>query len=308
MVRATRAFEDELRGRDDVRVVEGPGRIIARTHEALTGEASLPKTRALLSQLAFLQEGSGFYAAVLSDDRAHARVVLRTADVGGRRFALLEAAVREAAARYTALPEVAAAHIRADVTGTASLQYSGVNRLAEDLRLSLTTAWLIILAVILLIFRSVRVALISVLPNALPLLAGYGFIGLTGWPLEPGPAVVFTVALGIAVDDTIHVLARTSEEHRRGAGLDAAITQALVHTGRPVVITSIILSAGFAVNVFSAFPNNARVGALGALVILVALVADLFVLPALLKLFGRGAFRSEAPEVSGPAEPAAPAA
>lgn len=291
VVSATAALEDELRRRSDVRVVQGPGAIILRSHEALTGERSLPSSSTLLAQLAFLQDGSGFYETVLSEERSRARIVVRTADLGGRRFGELERDVKALTARYLERPEVAAAHISSTVTGTASLQYGGVNRLAEDLRLSLATAWLIILSVIFVIFRSPRVALISILPNALPLIAGYGLVGLLGWPLEPGPAVVFTVALGIAVDDTIHVLARTAEEHRRGAKHEQAIRNAIVHTGRPVIITSIILAAGFAVNMLSAFPNNARVGALGAFVIVVALLADLFVLPALLQMFGRGAFR-----------------
>lgn len=300
VVKATRALEETLRARPDVRVVQGPGGIILRSHEALTGETELPSSRTLLAQLSFLQEGSGLYDLVLSEDRSRARIIVRTADLGGRRFADLERDVARAAERFRALPEVAAVHMQTSVTGTASLQYGGVNRLAQDLRLSMATAWIIILGIILLIFRSLRVAFISLLPNGLPLIAGYGLVGLLGWPLEPGPAVVFTVALGIAVDDTIHVLARTAEEHRRGCSHLDAIRNALVHTGRPVVITSIILAAGFAVNMLSAFPNNARVGALGSFVIVIALLGDLFVLPALLTLFGKGAFHGGDDDVSKP--------
>lgn len=291
VVTATLALEDELRALEGVRMVQGPGGFVKRTHEALTGEAGVPESRELLAQLAFLQDGSGFYSSVLSEDRSHARVVVRTADVGGRRFAAIEQDIRDAVERYAARPEVKAAHLTPTVTGTASLQYGGVNRLAEDLRTSLVTSWIIILSVILLIFRSVRIALLSVLPNALPLITGYGLVGLLGWPLEPGPAVVFVIALGLSVDGTIHVLVRTAEEHRRGVGMDEAVRRALVYTGRPVIITSVILAAGFALNMLSSFPNNARVGALGAFVVLAALLGDLFLVPALLKLIGPSAFR-----------------
>lgn len=291
VVAATLALEEELRVLEDVRVVQGPGGFIQRTYEGLTGEPGLPDSRELLAQLAFLQDGSGFYSAVLSEDRGHARIVVRTADVGGRRFASLEEDLRGAVERYAAHSAVKAAQITATVTGTASLQYGGVNRLAHDLRTSMVTSWLIILSVILLIFRSFRIMLISVLPNALPLIAGYGLVGLLGWPLEPGPAVVFVIALGLSVDGTIHILVRTAEEHRRGVGIDEAVRRALVYTGRPVIITSVILSAGFAINMLSSFPNNARVGALGAFVVLMAVVGDLFIIPAFLKLIGPRAFR-----------------
>jgi predicted RND superfamily exporter protein len=289
------ALERRLARHPDVRVVQGPAALVLRTHEALTGEPGLPSSRVLSAQLSFLQDGSGFYDGFLSEGRSRGRVVVRTADLGGRRFAALEQELGTILEAWLQGEAARAQQVRATLTGTTALSYGGVNRLAEDLRLAVLSAFLIVLGLILFIFRSVRIALITVVPNSLPLVCGYGLMGLMGWPLEPGPAVVFTVALGIAVDDTIHILSRAaeaSEEH--GKSHIDAVREAILNTGRPVVITSIILSAGFAINMLSAFPNNARVGALGAFVILVALVADLFLLPALLVLFGKGAFKGRA--------------
>jgi len=112
-------------------------------------------------------------------------------------------------------------------------------------------------------------------------------LGLMGWLLDPTPAVIFTVALGIAVDDTLHLLIRYREELGKGRTVDEAIRLAVLHSGRAVVITSVILAFGFGINTLSSFTATQTLGYLGATVIVTALMSDLFVLPALLKLWGR---------------------
>jgi predicted RND superfamily exporter protein len=296
---ALQKLEKRLAKLEGLRSVHGPAAAIARANEALTEEPGLPGSAALAAQLGFLAEGQGYLERFVNDDRSRARIVVRSPDVGARAFAELEGRVRHSLDEAFARPPLSDDKLSFVVTGTASASYAGILRLAEDLRLGILTAFGIILFIIIVIFRSLRVALISILPNGLPLAVGYGLVGLLGWPLEPGPAVVFTVALGIAVDDTIHLLARTSEARASGLGLDESIREAIIHTGRPVIITTVILTAGFAINMASSFPNNARVGALGAFVIFAALVADLFVLPALLKLFGERAFPTPEPEPAG---------
>jgi hypothetical protein len=149
----------------------------------------------------------------------------------------------------------------------------------------LATAFFVVALLIVFLFRSVRLGAISLLPNALPLLIGYGLMGAIAWDLEPGPAVVFTIALGLAVDDTIHLLARYQEELRHRAHFEA-IHEAVRRTGRAVFITTILLASGFAINLFSSFLQNRTYGGLGAVIILAALVADVLVLPALLAGFG----------------------
>ena len=112
-------------------------------------------------------------------------------------------------------------------------------------------------------------------------------MGFMGWLLQPSPALVFTVALGIAVDDTIHLMVRYREELDKGATNAQAIRLAVQHSGRAVAITSLVLCVAFGVNMLSAFDQMAVLGALGATVIFTALLCDLFVLPALLKVAGK---------------------
>ena len=192
--------------------------------------------------------------------------------------------------------------MRPHLTGTAYVAYRGINRVTLDLRNSLTVAFVVIAIIIGLLFGDVRVALISLVPNALPLLAGYALLGAMGWLLDPTPAMVFTVALGIAVDDTIHLLVRAREELRRGRGLDQAIRLSVLHSGRAVVITTVILTLGFGMNALSSFPANRTLGALGAVIMFAALLCDLLVLPALLAAFGRGSRWATRAGASGGAE------
>jgi len=212
-------------------------------------------------------------------------MVVRVRDEGGNRFvAFGQRLAAEVAAR------TAGTGVDAHVTGTPFVAYRGINAVTTDLRNSLIAAFVVIALIIAVLFRSVRVALLCLIPNAAPLLVGYGMMGALGWVLDPTPAVVFTVALGIAVDDTIHLTVRFREEQRQGRSLEEAIRQAVLHTGRAVTVTSVILCAGFGGNTLSALPTMAILGYLGATVIAVALLCDLFLLPALLILFDRPLF------------------
>jgi predicted RND superfamily exporter protein len=165
--------------------------------------------------------------------------------------------------------------------------YAGINRISLDLRDSLMMAFGIISVLFMILVRSVRLGLICVVPNALPLLVGYGLLGVMGWDLEPATGIVFTVALGIAVDDTIHLVARYREELLNGRGQKEALRESILHCGRAVLVTTILLASGFYVNTASTFPTNVSFGGMGGTVILAALFCDLFVLPPLLLLFHR---------------------
>jgi hypothetical protein len=122
------------------------------------------------------------------------------------------------------------------------------------------------------------------IPNVLPLLVVLGVLGHAGRHLETLSAMVFSLGLGIAVDDTIHYLARYCEEVRGGRSPEDAVRAASGGTGRAIVMTSLVLILGFGVLLSSRFPPNQLLAGLASVVIAAALVADLVVLPALLLL------------------------
>jgi predicted RND superfamily exporter protein len=131
-------------------------------------------------------------------------------------------------------------------------------------------------------FRSVLLGLLGMLPNLLPCLTIYGALATVGRPLSVATAMIGSVMLGLVVDDTIHFLYRFSTARAGGTAVTRSVARALVHAGRPIIITSLVLAVGFAAGLTGSLETTREFSALAATTILGALVADLILLPALL--------------------------
>ncbi|MGA7305100.1 MAG: MMPL family transporter, partial [Rhodothermales bacterium] len=136
-------------------------------------------------------------------------------------------------------------------------------------------------------YRSPVLVVISLIPNILPLVMVAGFMGFVGIELKPATAVIFSISFGVAVDDTIHLLARLKQELRRGLNGSTAIRNSLLGTGKAIVITSVILAGGFLVLMTSQFQSSVYMGGLIGLTVILALLGDIFLLPALLYTWTR---------------------
>lgn len=147
---------------------------------------------------------------------------------------------------------------------------------------SIALAFLTVSLFMGLVFKNIRVVIISLIPNVVPLLATAAFIGLLGLQLDPKIAIVFTIAFGIAVDDSIHFLSRFKLERDRGLDNRAAIQATFQESGRAIILTTLILFFGFSVLLASSFPPTLTIGGLLALTLLVALVADFLLIPILI--------------------------
>ncbi|MCK5770374.1 MMPL family transporter [Algiphilus sp.] len=140
----------------------------------------------------------------------------------------------------------------------------------------------VISLLLLAAFRSPRLAAISLAPNLLPAIIGFGIWGVTVGQVGLSLAVVGSLTLGIIVDDTLHMLNRYARARRAGADAEAAVREALTQVGPALVITSLVLFVGFALFTTSGFLLTVHFGALTAIVIAAALLADFFLLPPLL--------------------------
>lgn len=138
-----------------------------------------------------------------------------------------------------------------------------------------------------LLFRSFKMVLLSLIPNIFPLLMILGIIGFLGISLNMATAVIFTIAFGIAVDDTIHFIARLKLELDKGKSLPLAIRRTFLSTGKAIIITSMIISSGFLVLITSDFKGTIMTGALVSVTLIMAVLADLVLLPLLLLRFGK---------------------
>jgi len=172
------------------------------------------------------------------------------------------------------------------LTGVVDLLVGMQERLLASQVRSFAAAFLWIVPVLAVLLRSVRDALLSLAPNLFPIVVALGALGLAGRPLDPATMMVAGVAFGIAVDDTIHVLA-AYRRARRGLAPKAARVQALAAVGSPVVTTSVVAALGFAVLTLSDFTPLLRFGVLTSITLAAALFGDLVLLPALLEVADR---------------------
>jgi predicted RND superfamily exporter protein len=172
------------------------------------------------------------------------------------------------------------------LAGQAVLSGRLFTQFTEDLMESLGLAALTILAVMTLAFRSLRLGLISVVPNVFPLAATASLLVLLDLPMAG--ATAFVMSLGIAVDDTIHFMTRFRHEFKLDGDLDAAIRRTFLRVGKALLMTTVVLVAGFASVLTSDFPRNRVFAGMVCITILSALVCDLVLLPAMLRTFGPG--------------------
>tara|TARA_B100000614_G_C14481449_1_gene466865 strand:- start:587 stop:1129 length:543 start_codon:yes stop_codon:yes gene_type:complete len=134
-----------------------------------------------------------------------------------------------------------------------------------------------------ILFRSWRMVLISMIPNIIPLLFTGGIMGWFGIPLKPSTLLVFSIAFGISVDDTIHYLAKYRQELKTNEwNLKACINNATREAGLGMFYTSIVLFSGFSVFTFSQFGGTQALGMLVSITLLIAMLTNLMVLPSLL--------------------------
>ncbi len=171
-------------------------------------------------------------------------------------------------------------------TGEAYTGSRGQTAVVRDLMGSLLIAVVVIFLLLAFFFRSVRFGLLSIPPNLVPLVATMAYMVWREIPLNVSTVIIFSVSLGLAVNGTIHVLARFREEMQSGLGREAALVRAARGTGRAIVISCVTLMAGFAVLLLSSFIPVRNFGELIAVTIGGCLVATLVVLPPLLRVAG----------------------
>lgn len=136
-----------------------------------------------------------------------------------------------------------------------------------------------------LLFRNIKMLLISLIPNILPLVFAGGLLGFLGIELEAGVSITFAIIFGIAVDDTIHFLSKYKLARDKGLDVEAALELTFTETGKAIVLTSIILFFGFLVMLFSIHPPSVTVGLLISVTLFTALIADLLLIPILIRRF-----------------------
>jgi len=171
--------------------------------------------------------------------------------------------------------------VQARLTGSPVLATRAVNQLASGHFASIIIAVIAIWVLLSLMFTSARAGLIATLPNIVPIAVYFGTLGVLGIPLNPTTSLIACIVLGIAVNDTVHFLARFNSDAREQGKEAGAVRSALEAVLRPITMATISLCLGFLVFTGSELRNQVQFGALGAWTLFMALIADMTLTPAL---------------------------
>ncbi|HEX4958960.1 MAG TPA: MMPL family transporter [Lacibacter sp.] len=242
-------------------------------------------------------------SSFMDSTKQRARISVNMADVGSDSLPKILAAVQEKADYYfhrdsieyskeIAANKIPAAEIDSSrlqhkyniqLTGTSVTFLEGSRFIINGLKESILWAFVLIAACMLYLFRSLRILVCSLIPNVVPLVLTAGIMGWAGVPLKPSTVLVFSVALGIAIDVTIRFLINYKQELPANSNrVEPTVKETIRHTGISIIYTSLVLVAGFVIFCFSNFGGTQALGWLTSLTLLVAMITNLVLLPVLL--------------------------
>jgi len=242
----------------------------------------LPETRGSFDTLVYKMRTFGLtglseWKRFVTADLRTVRISGKMYDVGSYRMNEMEQAFRKEMALQTDT-----ALLEYQFTGSARLVDQNISFLSVSMMKGLGLAFAMIACIFAVMFRSLRMLFIAFIPNTVPLFVVAGFMGWAGIDLKVSTSMIFTIAFGIAVDNTIHFLSRYRIERMAGKSDLYAIKRSYLSTGKAIIITSVILYAGFTPMITSSFLSVYYFGLLIFITLLIGLLADLFLLPVLL--------------------------
>ncbi|MEP1095287.1 MAG: MMPL family transporter [Cyclobacteriaceae bacterium] len=248
---------------------------------------SLPNSRDLGFIMKYLSTGETeeISKSFIDSTGQYTRVSLKIADIGSVKLdSLVSQVVR---------PQIDSifqnTKMSANLTGTTLIFIKGNKFLIKNLLTSMVIAFLIIAIIMGMLFKNFKMIVISVIPNMIPLLITAGLMGYFGIPLKPSTALVFSIAFGISIDNSIHLLAKYRQElfiHK--FDVSKAISVSIRETGSSMIYTAIILFFGFIIFTLSEFGGTIALGKLTAITLFVAMLTNVVLLPALIMQFDSG--------------------
>lgn len=228
----------------------------------------------------------------IDSSKQKTRISINMADVGSKRLPVLLDNIRP---KTYALFDSSKYNIT--FTGTSVVFLEGSRFIINSLRDSLILAFLMIFGCMVFLFRSWRILLISMVINIVPLLITAGLMGWAGIPIKPSTVLVFSVALGITIDVTIRFLVNFKQElSRHDDGIAINVQRTIRDTGLSIIYTSLILIAGFGVFALSQFDGTKSLGYLTSLTLLLAMITNLTLQPALLMWMDKAARKIKDPQ------------
>jgi predicted RND superfamily exporter protein len=253
-------------GRDEMYVIPDDARVLAETLVLFDG--ANPVDRRLL----------------VSDDYQISRIMTSTRTLSSEETVGFMAEVEQLAETHLGPLRGRYPELSVSLTGQIPLFLKMMSDMSWSQIKSFAVTLAIISTILLFVLGSLRLGLVSIIPNLLPVVTVLGVMGLLDIPLDLHTLLVLPIVIGISVDDTIHLLTHIRLEQARGADLEAAIRNAMSEAGQAILFTSVILAVGYLIFLISVNKGFGYFGTLSSIAIATACLSDLVLLPALLRL------------------------
>ena len=292
-LKSVEAFEDKVMSMfpDDVPRVRSIVNVVKESYKNL-GNGTEADYRIPDKDLVVAQTLVSFESAdptrrrlMVDDSWQMARVTFSVVSGGTQHYSALLDGIAQAAKTFFAESTTSAKSVEMIPTGGVALMVKLLSLISVAQLKSFSLALLVICLLLFILFGSLKFGILAVIPNIFPLLVAGGSAGWLGFPLDSDTLLVMPIAIGIAVDDTIHFLTHYKSELVDGAKPADAIKGALAKVGQAMFFTTVVLSLGFLVFVLSAYNPLSHFGILSAIAISSALLADIFLLPVLMEMF-----------------------
>ena len=247
----------------------------------------IPESNQAISQLLFMFNSANpeDRRNIVSDDYSRSHISVTARNLGSYEYKELFAEIAVEVQEVFLDVETNFPNLDVNLTGTMATLMVMADEIANSQFNSFALALLIVSLVMIIALGSLGGGLMGMVPNAIPAFLAFGLMGLFGVPLDTDTLLIAPIILGIAVDDTIHFMTHYRVELSKTGSIAAALESAIMEVGQAVMFTTMIIGLGFAVLTFSDYLGMAKVGFFGSMAIFVALLCDLFLIPAMIIVF-----------------------
>jgi predicted RND superfamily exporter protein len=266
-------------------VLDGLKEINRAFHDGDKSYSVLPDSRMLAAQYYLLMEGEDNFHSLVQDNYSIGRITARVKLTQPEGF-------------VSSIPEIEKTlsekyndeTLKVTVTGFVKLMSDMETYLVNSQIRSFLLALIVITISMIILLRSIKIGMLAMIPNFIPVFIGLGFMASMGISLDPGTSMIASIVLGLVVDDSVHFLVRLKRNLAQKNDVSDVIFRSMMDTGRPIIITSIVLCSGFLTLTLASFTPNIYFGLISSVVISLAVVADLVLLPAVLVILNESRF------------------
>lgn len=231
---------------------------------------------------------NSIFNVLLSPDKHFGRLTMKYPDIGSDSGRVLRKQINSWIDR-----NLDTSTVKFEITGTTEIFDKNNDNVRTSMMQGFGLAFLLVSLLMALLFRNLKMLFISLIPNIIPLLFAGALLGYLGIELDASTSIIFALAFGIAVDDTIHFLSKFKLELSKGKYVREAIRYTYKESGKAICLTTVILVLGFGILITSAYPPTHYIGLLLSAVLVTALLADLFVTPVLIYMLMGSGVRSK---------------